>query len=198
MKFTQIPIDTFKKLQLNAGILLREFNPATGEAQNADIIGATSGGVNFSATATYRDDGEDIDNCPKNMLELKQLDTWDITMGGTFVTVDTVSAKSLLAAADIDTEDTTKVVPRNNLSVDDFSDIWWVGDYSDADGGYLAIRMLNALSTGGFQIQSGDKTKGQLAFTYTAHYSIDAQDTVPCELYIKTPATAATQGDETA
>ena len=28
-KFTQIPTDTFKKLQLNAGILTTEFDPAT-------------------------------------------------------------------------------------------------------------------------------------------------------------------------
>ena len=53
------------------------------------------------------------------------------------------------------------------------------------NGGYIAIHMMNALSTGGFQIQSGDKAKGQFAFEYTAHYSMDAADTVPFEIYIK-------------
>ena len=45
--------------------------------------------------------------------------------------------------------------------------------------------MMNALSTGGFQLKTADKGKGQMAFEYTAHYSISKQDVVPYELYIK-------------
>ena len=49
----------------------------------------------------------------------------------------------------------------------------------------MAIHMMNSLSTGGFAIQSSDNGKGNFAFTYTAHYSMDAQDTVPFEVYVK-------------
>ena len=45
--------------------------------------------------------------------------------------------------------------------------------------------MKNSLSTGGFQIQSGDKAKGQMAFEYTAHYAMSAQDEVPFEVFVK-------------
>ena len=45
--------------------------------------------------------------------------------------------------------------------------------------------MMDALSTGGFQLKTADKSKGQMAFEYTAHYSITQQDVVPYELYIK-------------
>ena len=189
MKFTKIPSDTFQKLQINAGILTTDFTPATGTIGEAGQIGATTGGVNFTATPTYSDFGEDIDNCPKNMKELKKLDSWEVTVSGTFVTVDTATAKSLIGAADIGSSDTTKVTPRNDVLDTDFSDIWIVGDYSDkngaTNGGYIAIHLMNALSTGGFQLQTSDKAKGQFAFTYTAHYSMDAQDTVPFEVYIK-------------
>ena len=189
MKFTKIPSTTFQELQLNAGILATGFTPATGTLESADMLGATSGGVNFKATPTYSDFGEDNDNCPKNMMELKQLDSWDIKMSGTFVTVDTAAAKSLIGPADIGKTDATKVTPRNSLATTDFDDIWWVGDYSDkngaTNGGYIAIHMMNALSTGGFQVKSGDKAKGQFAFEYTAHFSNSAQDTVPFEVYIK-------------
>lgn len=189
MKFTKIPSTTFQELQLNAGILATGFTPETGTLESADMLGATSGGVNFKATPTYSDFGDDIDNCPKNMMELKQLDSWDIKMSGTFVTVDTAAAKSLIGPADIGTTDATKVTPRNSLATTDFDDIWWVGDYSDKNGakngGYIAIHMMNALSTGGFQVKSGDKAKGQFAFEYTAHFSNSAQDTVPFEVYIK-------------
>lgn len=189
MKFTRIPETAFQTLQLNAGILLSNFTPGTGTVEETDILGATSGGVNFTATPTYSDFGEDIDNCPVNVLELKKLDSWKVAMSGTFITVDTALAKTLIGAADIGTGDKTKVTPRNDVLETDFSDIWWVGDYSDkngnTNGGYLAIHMLNGLSTGGFQLQSGNRAKGQFSFEFTGHYSIDAQDTVPFEVYVK-------------
>ena len=189
MKFTQIPTNTFKELQLNAGILTSKFTPATGTVEADNILGATSGGVSFSATPTHTDLGDDIDNCPENMKELKKLESWEAKMSGTFLTVNTAQAKSLIGAADIGSSDTTKVTPRNDLASTDFEDIWWIGDYSDkngaTNGGYIAIHMMNALSTGGFQLQSSDKAKGQFAFEYTAHYSMAAPDTVPFEIYIK-------------
>ena len=189
MKFTQIPANTFKELQLNAGILTGDFAPTTGTVESNMMLGATSGGISFTATPTYTDLGDDIDNCPKNMMELKKLDSWEVKMSGTFLTVNTTQAKSLIAAADIGVSDKTKITPRNDVALTDFDDIWWIGDYSDkngaTNGGYIAIRMMNALSTGGFKIQSGDKAKGQFAFEYTAHYSMQAPDTVPFEVYIK-------------
>ena len=91
MKFTQIPADTFQQIQLNAGILTTEFTPTTGTI--GELLGATSGGINFKATPTYSDYGEDIDNCPKNMLELKKLESWEAMMSGTFATVTADMAK---------------------------------------------------------------------------------------------------------
>ena len=186
MKYTKIPETTFQNIQLNAGVLLSAFDPGTAEVANESIIGATTGGVNFTATPTYSDKGEDIDNCPKNMKELKKLDYWEISMSGTYVTVDANAVKSLVGAADVSVN---KITPRNDVLLSDFTDIWWVGDYSDkngaTNGGFVAIHMMNALSTGGFAIQSSDNGKGNFAFTYTAHYSMNAQETVPFEVYVK-------------
>ena len=186
MKYTKIPETTFKNLQLNAGVLLSAFDPVTATVANESIIGATTGGVNFTATPTFSDYGEDIDNCPKNMKELKKLDAWEISLSGTYVTVDANAVKALVGAADVSGN---KITPRNDLKLTDFTDVWWVGDYSDqngeTNGGFVAIHMMNALSTGGFAIQSSDNGKGNFAFTYTAHYSMSAQDTVPFEVYVK-------------
>ena len=186
MKYTKIPETTFQNLQLNAGVLLSAFNPESATVANESIIGATTGGVNFTATPTFSDYGEDIDNCPKNMKELKKLDAWEISLSGTYVTVDANAVKSLVGAADVSGN---KITPRNDLKLTDFTDVWWVGDYSDqngeTNGGFVAIHMMNALSTGGFAIQSSDNGKGNFAFIYTAHYSMSAQDTVPFEVYVK-------------
>ena len=186
LKYTKIPETTFKNLQLDAGVLLSAFDPGTATVANESIIGATTGGVNFTATPAFSDYGDDIDNCPKNTKELKKLNSWEINMSGTYVTVDVNAVKALVGAADVSGN---KITPRNDLKLTDFTDVWWVGDYSDqngeTNGGFVAIHMMNALSTGGFAIKSSDNGKGNFAFTYTAHYSIDAQDTVPFEVYVK-------------
>ena len=193
MKYTQVAADAFSKLQLNAGVLLKEFDPTSGTLDKTKIFGATGGGVNFTATPNYIDFGEDIDNVPTNTKELKQLDYYDVKMSGTFKTADTALGKALAAAADI-TPASGKITPRSVLSQDDFFDIWWVGDYSDVnvDGsgqsaqkaGYVAIKLINALSTGGFQIQSNDNGKGDFAFEFTGHYSLNDTTLVPYEVYI--------------
>ena len=188
-KFTQIPTNTFQQLQINAGIICTDFTPATGEIGESGQIGATTNGISFSAVSRFTDFGDDVDNCPKNTKELKRLDDIEVKVSGTFVTCNTAVVKMLMAAADIGTTDATKVTPRRDLAQSDFSDIWIVGDYSDQNGanngGYIAIKLLNALSTGGFQLKTADRAKGQMAFEFTAHYSISAQTVVPYEVYIK-------------
>lgn len=190
MKYSQLPQDVFKHIQMNAGTVATQFDLETGQLQRANIIGATSGGISFTATPTFTDFGEDIDNCPANMKELKRLDSWEAKATGTFVSVDATSAKSLTGAADVDGD---KITPRGDVEDGDFADLWLVGDYSEVneDGsesgsaGFIAIRLMNSLSTGGFQIQTSDKAKGQLAFEFTAHYSMDDPEKVPFEIYVK-------------
>lgn len=187
MKFTQIPANTFQSIQMNAGIFVDTFNPATMEI--GTILGATSGGNKFSDTPSYKDLGEDIDNCPKNTKELKMLESREVKSSGTFVMVTPAIAKMLAAAADIDSLDSTHIVPRNDLKPEDFNDFWWIGDYSDvndgSNAGFLAIHMKNVLSTGGFQLQSADKDKGKFDYEFTCHYSMSAPETVPYDMYIK-------------
>lgn len=192
MKFTQIPTDTFATLQMNAGILVKGatgFDPSTGTVTTENILGATTGGINVSCVPTYVDFGEDVDNCPKNMMELKKLDTWECKISGTFLTVSTTLAKAMLGAADIDVTDTTKITPRVDVTMEDFFDVWFVGDYSDKNGaqngGFVAVHLLNALNTSGFSMQTGDKEKGQFSVEFTGHVSNNAQTVVPMVFYIK-------------
>lgn len=180
-RFTVIPQDTFKELQMDAGILLTSFDPANPTVSDSAIVCATTGGINASCTAEYSDLGEDVDNCPNNVKELKHLDSWTCTMSFTSLGTSPASIKLALGAADIDGTDATKIVPRAELQQTDFADIWWVGDR--ADGGMVAIQMKNALSTGGFTIQTTKNGKGQVSVELTGHVSIAAQDVVPMVFY---------------
>lgn len=179
-KFTLIPKDTFDGLQLDAGVLLKNFNPAEVAApQDTDIICATTGGINASCVPTYSDMGEDVDNCPVGVMELKHLDGWECKMSFNSLGTSADNIKLALGAADVTTN---KITPRRDLKQGDFTvSIWWVGDR--ADGGCVAIELKNALSTGGFSIQTSKNGKGQISVELTGHVSIDAQDTVPMVFY---------------
>lgn len=178
--FTKIPESTFNELQLDAGILLKTFDPASPTVTDANIICATTGGISITATPTYSDFGEDVDNCPVNMKELKHLDSWECTIGFTALNVSDAIIKLALGAATT-TSQSHKTVPNRNVDDDDFGDIWWVGDRSD--GGLVAVKLINALSTSGLSLQTTKNGKGQLAVTLTGHVSISAQDTMPMEFY---------------
>lgn len=181
-RFTVIPQSTFEEMQMDAGVLLKTFNPAQPAAPaDADIICATTGGISASCVPTYSDLGEDVDNCPINTKELKHLDSWECKLGFTSLGVSPAQIKMALGAADIDGTDTTKIVPRRDLKQTDFADLWWVGDR--ADGGFVAIQLKNALSTDGFSLATSKAGKGQVAVTLTGHVSINAQDVVPMVFY---------------
>ena len=193
MKFTKLPPDTFQKLVLNAGILVDYFTPATGVIGN--LMGATTGGITFNSNPTYQDFGEDVDNCPNGTMELKRIDQFDPAMSGTFLTLTAAVVKDLIGAADIAVGDNTHIVPRDHLIEDDFKEVWWIGDYSDVnnDGGtgssqsagFLAVRLMNSLNTGGFQITSSKNAKGQMSFDFNGHYSLKNIEEVPFEVYCK-------------
>ena len=180
--FTVIPQSTFEELQLDAGVLLKTFNPASPAAPaDSAIICATTGGISASCVPTYSDFGADVDNCPDNVKELKHLDGWEATMSFTSLGTSPESIKLALGAADIDSANASKIIPRKDLEQTDFADIWWVGDR--ADGGLVAIKLINALSTGGFSIQTTKNGKGQVSVTLTGHVSINAQSVMPMEFY---------------
>ena len=189
MRYEELPVDFQEKIASNAGIMMRAFNPATGEFSTADIVCATTGGLAFSAVNSYIDRFADVDNCIPNSKEGKEIDDVVVKISGTAVTVDTTLVKALIAAADIGTVDTTKVTPRSKLDLGDYADYYVVIPYSDktgtVNGGFICVHIMNGLSTGGFVLQTEKKANSQLAFEFMAHRSIYTPDTMPYEIFVK-------------
>ena len=170
--FNKISSTAFNAIQTNAGMLLNKFNPASpATPADADIITATTGGINIVCQAEYTDFGEDIDNVPKNTKELKQLSNWTCTMSTTALELSAEVIRFALGAADVD----------STLKDTDFADLWWVGE--TLDGGWVAVRLINALSTDGFSLQTTKDGKGQISLAITGHISIATQDVMPMEFY---------------
>ena len=184
-RFTVIATDAFDALQVDAGVLLTNFDPSNPykTPESSDILATTTGGVNPTCAPTYSDYGEDVDNVPNNMMEFKHLDGWEAKMAFSSIKFNAANTKWALGAADTELLENgvTKIKPRRDLSQSDFADLWWVGD--KANGGAYAIKLLNALSTSGLNIQSTKNGKGTNQIEVTGHVSIDAQDVMPMEIY---------------
>ena len=181
-RFAKVSQDAFNEFQVDAGVLLRTFDVESPTLADENIICATTGGINPVCTASYSDWGEDVDNCPNNMMELMDLEGWECTLGFTALNTTPEVIRMALGAADIDVP-SGKITPRRDLKDTDFADIWWVGDRTD--GGLVAIRLINALSTSGFSLQTTKNGKGQIAVTLSGHVSIKARDVVPMEFYVQ-------------
>lgn len=177
--YTKIPQTAFEEMQLDAGILLTSFDPAQPTVTDANIVCATTGGINASCVPTFQDIAEDVDNAPNNLKEYKKLTGWECKISTTALGTSPALIKMSLGAGDI--TNTTKITPRRDLQSSDFADLWWVGDR--ADGGFVAIKLINALSTGGFSLQTTKNGKGQFTLELTGHVSSSAQDTMPMEFY---------------
>lgn len=194
MKFTKIPQNTFEQLQVNAGILLKDFDVETGTFEDEDMLTATTGGITVNVKPSFEDFGSDIDNCPKNTKELKRITETEVSLSTTALNITEDLLLMQLGAADKDTQ-SGAIKPRADLKTTDFKTIWWIGDLSN--NGFIAIKISNALSTDGFSIKTTDKGKGNISLTLTGHTSINAQDVVPAEFYLGEPEEGTTQGSET-
>lgn len=182
MRFTKVSQTVFDEIQVEAGILLKSFNPASPEeVTDKDIICATTGGIQITCKPTYTDYGEDIDNVPANTKELLRLDSWETTIGFTAVNTTAEVIRLALGAADVGASD-GKITPRMELKDTDFADIWWVGDRSD--GGLVACCLKNALSTEGLSLKTTKKGKGNTSCTLKGFSSIENQTAVPMDFYV--------------
>ena len=187
MSFKKISPNTLNELTLNVFMLVSTFNPETFDAtqgiEGSTIIASTTGGVTFKDTPTYTDFGDDIDNCPKNCMELKHKEDGTVELSGNFVTLNKDMVARLMGAADVSSN---KVSARTDLKSSDFiNELWGLADYGN--GGLLAIKMKRVLNTSGFSVSTTDKSKAQLAFTFTCHKTIENQDDPPYEVYLLTP-----------
>lgn len=190
--FTRIASDAMDALQLDAGVLLTSFDPLNPYVTPTDeqILATTTGGINPTCVPQYSDQGEDVDNVPFNLKEFKHLDGWTCTMAFTSIKFNASNTLWALGAAErsLLSNGVAKIAPRKDVKQGDFKDLWWVGD--KANGGAYAVRLINALSTGGLDIQSAKNNKGTNRVTVTGHASLYAQDEMPMEFYDIPPENA--------
>ena len=178
--FNKVTKESLDNIQINAGMILKTFSPSNPAVPTASsIVCATTGGITANATPTFEDFGADIDNCPNNTKEMKKITGWECTFAFTALDIneDTI-ALALGASAKLSGEVQAKadVIPAH------FQDLWFVSER--VDDKIIAIKLENALSTGGFSYKTQKNAKGQLTVTLTGHVSIDNPERVPMHWYV--------------
>lgn len=184
--FNQVTSDELDHIQVNAGMLLSTFDPDSPAAPtSANIISATTGGIQANCTPTFEDFGADIDNCPNNTREMKRITGYDCTFGATLLDMTEDTFKLVLGAAikhAATSAHPASVEPRSQVAIQDFADLWFVSE--KVNGKIIAIQLVNALSTGGFAYKTQKNGKGQLTATFTGHIAISSPDDIPMKFYI--------------
>jgi hypothetical protein len=196
IQFKQVKTSAIEGIEVDSGMLLKNFNIATPSTPaDADILGITSGGFTFTANADYEDFGADIDNVPNGSKEFKRRTAWHVSLTTNLLdqNVDNIkfalgakasSTVSELSGEDADGDHFTmnSITPFKNLKNSDFQDLYAAFNLLDGIS-WVIIKINNALSTGGYQLTTSKNGKGQTAITIEGHPTIEAEQSAPFTIY---------------
>lgn len=198
---TPLRSDTLQKLQLNAGIFIKNLEIDPGEdaadmrakiasiiTAGTNLIGATRGGGTFTVTRDMR--VPDIDGMRYRFKGGNFVDSVDAYLSTTLVEVTKQNVIDLLGATNVAATQTvpshlemTTVIP----SAAYITNITWVGEL--ADGGLVAIQLKNALNTADFSLTFADKNEGTLAVELHACQDfVNDYDIAPFSVFFLNPA----------
>lgn len=181
-KATRISADAAEKMQINAGLLLNNFdisNPA--EPADEDIVCETTGDYSITCTPNTQDFFEDVNNAPTNTKEGKRIIGWNCGLSLTAISITEEMLKLSLGASNI-AED-GGIRPRSQYAAEDFKSLYWIGDMTD-ETKLFVVAMDDTVSTGGLSFTASDDGKGRLALSLTPHATMADADKIPMAFYI--------------
>lgn len=177
---TPVTVETINNLQVDAGMLLKnfDFSSATDaeslmalivskEVQDASWMGATKGGVNVQENRTFW--SPEFDGKRMSYKGEKQFENCEPKMTGTLVEYTPENVKAVSGIADMTTNGSiTSIQPKASIREGDYFDNIVFVSNRGKDGLYVA-ELKNALCTSGMNSQSEDKNIGTLPFEFTGH-----------------------------
>lgn len=197
---TGLRADTFDNLQLNAGIMLKNFDysnitsasalkTAIGTAITGNkCLGATRGGGSFNVTRERRT--PDIDGMRYPFIGSEFVDSADAYLSTTLVEITADNLKLALGSGVATTSGNVTTIKMNTAYSDSdyLTNVCWVGDL--ADGRFVLICLKNALNTADLQLTYADKNEGTLTVEFHAHQeAVDDYDEAPFEVLVFATAT---------
>ena len=196
---TALRADTFNKLQLNAGILIKNHDYSIVTDASAlktqiagiiagtvtgkgDLIGATRGGGTFTVTRESRT--PEIDGMRYGFKGSDFVDSADAYLSTTLVEIEPQVIQDLLQAGVTPTVSGKKTTIKMGTAIGSsnyLTNICWIGDL--ADGRLVEICLNNAINTADFTFTYTDKGEGTLAAEFHARQAaVSDYDYAPFEI----------------
>lgn len=182
--------DTAKNLQLDAGILVKDLtNPKTftGNLTDAQKLGATEGGANFTAVPEIRNVFDGIDGARGNFKDGNVIDSWEIKLTATLKEMTKENFKLALGTGETteagasDKFDTTTA--RTIVKTTDYlNNLCWLGTLAGSSDPII-IELKNVMNTSGLNFTVTDKGTGTIELELQAHFDITKPDEVPFNIY---------------
>lgn len=198
---TPLRTETYKSLQLNAGVILVDYDIssyATASALKAalktaiqagtKILGATRGGGTFTITRDIRQ--VEADGVRGPFVGSEIVDSGDAMLSTTLIEITPEHLAKVLNNADVDSTSANhiKIRVRTGFEDEDYlPNVIWIGDTSE---GFLAIELENALNTADFTLTWADKNEGTVNVEYHAHQDeVNDDDELPITIHFLTDPT---------
>lgn len=195
---TALRPDTFKRLQLNAGLFLRDFEyESIADASDllteiksrissgTGLLGATKGGGSFNVSREMR--SPEVDGMRYRFKGGNFVDSTDPYLSTTLV--ETTPENFAMALGGTITNSGKKSTVTMNTAIEDgdyLTNLCWVGDL--ADGSLVLICLYNALNTSDFSFTFTDKGEGSLGVEFHAcQDEVNDYDVSPFEVVFFLP-----------
>lgn len=186
---------TIDRLQLGAGIFVKDYKPGTDTYESVrtgdKLLGATTGGGTFTASKVGH--YLQIDGVPENTKGNWILDYWKASLQTTMQELTPEILSTAMAAATITTGSSDlanyKVItPKDHLDDADYIDsLSFVGTLSGSTLP-IVITIFNAFNTGDLSINPQDAKESTVALSLDANYDADELDKAPYVIYYPTKA----------
>lgn len=186
--------ETYNRLLLNAGILMKNFAYSTAtdaaslstliktaKESGTSLLGATRGGGTFACTPETRE--IEADGKRNAFVGSTIFDGWTIKLNTTLLEITPGNLAMALPGASVSDDTGGKVhtlTLTNDVDSDDYiNNLVWIGDTSE---GYMLIDLENALNTSGVTITYTDKGEGTLPVEFVAHAATLNDDAMPFKI----------------
>lgn len=180
----RITADAANKMQIDSGLLLKQFNISNPVAPaDADIICETTGNFKISCKPEFEDLFDNVNNAPKNSAEGKRIVGWNCSLAVTAFSITDETIQLALGAYEAAGGGVDGTRPKNKFATADFTSLYWVGDMLDGEK-VLVVVMDRTVSVNGFDFTSTNRGKGELALEFMPHVTISDPDKVPMAFYI--------------
>ena len=190
--YTGLTTTTKKHLLLGAGAFFKNFLVGTDTYESAvagnKLIGATQGGGEFSAVATFRQ--IPVDGAIGDIKDLEDIERWDVSLSATVLEVSKATIQLALGSSTITTMTGTnpyyKITGNNGLASGDFNNITWCGCLLGETKPML-IQIDNALCTNGLNMTFTDGEEGKISLEFKGFYdavSTGAEPVAPFSIYM--------------